>query len=92
MRRLSEAERAALDMAKRATLISHVPTKTEIDAAGGVTPGILVIRRLEREGLLFVTEEEPIDLGDGNQIEITPTIELTVEGMKIWTDTNKMHT
>lgn len=80
MLKLTEAEWSALDLAERATLISRIPDNTEVDPLGGVTPGLRVIRRLEKAGLLYVTEEDPLDLGNGTLFEFTPSVELTEEG------------
>lgn len=79
---MTEAEIAALELAERCTLASKIPDNTETDALGAVTPGWRVIRKLEKAGLLYVTEEEPLDV-DGTMFEFTPSVELTDEGRLI---------
>jgi len=62
---LTENEERALDVLIRAggsLLTTSIPDKNEPDIVfGTVTPGHHVYRRLERLGLVFYTEEAPLD-------------------------------
>jgi len=57
-------------------LVSYIPDRTGTDELGEIDPGIAVYRRLEAQGLLVLTEEEPLDDG----FLFTPTAELTEAG------------
>lgn len=83
MLKLTEAEWSALEMAERATLISRIPDRTEVDALGAVTPGMRVFRKMAKAELLVITEEDPIALDDGELLELTPSVELTAQGAAV---------
>jgi hypothetical protein len=87
----SEAEITALRLIhdKGGVLISHVSDKNEIDVFGNVIPGIRVFAKLIKKGLVFITEEEPFTLDNGEVFCFTPTYELTEVGIKAL---NTMHT
>lgn len=52
-------------------LSSRVSDKTEYDVFGFKVPGMRVFKQLEKKGLIFFTEEEPFDLGDGEMFDFT---------------------
>lgn len=82
---LSVRERAALKVlveAGGAMLCSRIPGGDGRDAFGDVIPGMTVYLRLEKMGLLFFTEEEPLDL-PGEPLDgftFTPEVYITDEG------------
>lgn len=86
---LSEAEMAALRVAARSTLISQIPDRNEKDVFGQAVAGMGVFRKLEKRGLLFITEEEPTTTDDGEMFEFTPTVELTEEGRHLFDEVNR---
>jgi hypothetical protein len=81
-RNFSESETLALHWAREGALISRLTEKVHRDVFGTIeNPGEQIIRKLEREGLLFVTEEEPIDV-HGEPFIFTPCLGLTEAGEK----------
>lgn len=85
---LSEAEIAALRWVRESpcTLVSRIPDKTSTNEFGDPVPGMAIFRRLERKGLLFQTEEEPVRFTDAEDEEpfyFTESIELTDEGREL---------
>lgn len=80
MRRLTSNEITALRTLHEAggeILESRVPDTNKVDPVFGcVTPGHVVYRKLEKLGLVFYTEEEPLDLpGDPlDGFTFTPSI------------------
>ncbi|WP_204278619.1 hypothetical protein, partial [Enterobacter kobei] len=56
---------ALLNLSKRggSMLVSYIPDKTGTDELGEIDPGMAIYRRLEAQGLLVLTEEEPLDDG-----------------------------
>ena len=75
--KLSENEEIALELLKAAggcILSSKVPDKNEPGVFGEITPGLGVYKKLEKKGLIFFTEEEPLVLEDGTCIDLTPLI------------------
>jgi hypothetical protein len=58
-----------------AVLVSEVPDKN-VRGVFGLEPGMTIFRKLEKKGLIIITEEEPIQLDDGMWFEFTPMIEL----------------
>jgi hypothetical protein len=67
-------------------LTTSVPDKNDKDPVfGTVEPGIPVYRKLERKGLVFFTEEEPIDDPDGplDGFVFTNEIYITDEGLAV---------
>jgi len=83
-RKFSEAEELALSWAHEGALISRLEERVGKDVFGGIeNPGEAVIRKLVREGLVFVTEEEPI-LIHGEPFEFTPSLVLTEEGEAVF--------
>jgi hypothetical protein len=79
---LSEAEERALALAADGVLITKVPDRTEKDVFGNPEPGLRVFAKLEKAGLLFQTEEDPIDI-DGEPFHFTPTFEITDAGRSV---------
>jgi len=80
--KLSTAEQEALELLKRhGGCISSgtVSDRTEPDVFGNIVPGIKIFKSLEKKGLIFFTEEEPIVLEDGTKIDLTPLIYLEEE-------------
>lgn len=76
--KLSENERAALEWIKNeggCILTSAIPDKTTRDVFGYI-PGTQVFKKLERAGLVFFTEEEPMDDG----FVFTNEVYITEEG------------
>lgn len=80
-RKFSEAEELALRWAHEGVLISRLEERVGKDVFGGVdNPGEAIIRKLVREGLVFVTEEDPIEI-NGEPFEFTPSLGLTEDGL-----------
>jgi hypothetical protein len=81
----SEAESQALRFARSSPLISAIPDKTGIDCFGCRIAGIRTFQKLDREGLLIITDEEP----DADGFAWTPMVFLTAAGeaMLSWIDT-----
>lgn len=76
---MTEAESNALRFLAAhggSVLISAIPDKNEKDVFGGIVPGIRVYQKLEKQGLLIITEEEPEEDG----FQWTPMVELTDSG------------
>ena len=83
----SEAEELALRWAHRGALISAMAEKQSRDCFGNIAaPSMRVVRKLEKAGLLFITEEDPIDL-DGTPFEFTPMLCLTKAGEALFKET-----
>lgn len=79
-RKFSEAEELALRWAHEGVLISRLTERVQKDVFGGIdNPGEAVIRKLVKEDLIFITEEEPI-LIHGTTFEFTPSLGLTDQG------------
>ena len=80
--KLSEAEQSALELLKNeggSMLTSKIPDKNERSIfAGtfGIEPGMAVYKKLEKKGLVFFTEEEPMEDG----FVFTNEVYLTDEG------------
>ena len=73
---LSETERDAIAYLENkggSMLVSYVPDKNERGDFGEIIPGMTVYRKLERRGLVTITEEE----GD-----YTPAIELRRDALR----------
>lgn len=80
--KLSHSQEAALKIVhkKGSILISQIPDKNEIDSVfKDIIPGMSVYKKLEKLGLLIITEEEPIEVLDG--FCFTPSVELTDAGL-----------
>lgn len=79
--KLSEAEENALELIKRdgCLLASRISDRTDLDVFGNVIPGMAVFKKLEKKGLIFFTEEEPLILDDGTEFYFTPLVYLTEE-------------
>ena len=82
---LTANERLALELLIKcggSMLESGIPDCNERDVFGDVTPGQSVYKRLEKRGLIFFTEEEPLDLpGDPlDGFTFTREIYLTDDG------------
>lgn len=80
--RFSENDLAALRIARRGALAVHeIPEKSGRDLWGDPVPGIRTYLKLERAGLLILTEEEPFILdGFDEPFTFTAYVELTPEG------------
>lgn len=84
MPRLSEAELLTLRLAAASTLISQLDDKQSKGPFNEIVqPGAAVIRRMVAQGLVYITEEDPIDLGDGEAFAFTPSLELTDDGQRL---------
>ena len=79
---LSEAERTALENAKRSILVSAIPGQNQKGVFSEIEPGLTVYKRLETRGLVYLTDEDPIELENGEIFQFTPTFEITDEGLK----------
>lgn len=80
MKKLSTAETSALRILSdhgNAMLISSVPDKNYTDEFGGVIPGVGIYKKLDRKGLVLITEEE----ADSEGFVFTPQIELLEPGI-----------
>ena len=78
MNELSEMEREALEWLKGqggSVLVSHIPEKNT-RGVFGLEPGLTIFRKLDKKGLVVITEEEPVQLEDGSWFEFTPSVEL----------------
>ena len=42
----------------------------------GMEPGLTVFKKLEKKGVVIITEEEPLLLPDGTWFQFTPSIDL----------------
>jgi hypothetical protein len=76
---MTEGEKQALTFLSThggSVLISQVPDKNEKDFWGAVVAGINVYKKLDKQGLVVITEEEPDEEG----FTWTPMIELTDAG------------
>ncbi|MCE6959628.1 hypothetical protein LAZ40_11360 [Cereibacter sphaeroides] len=76
IRKFSEAEVNAIEAAKDGLLSSAVSDTTTEDVFGNPVPGWRVFRKLEREGYLFETEEDPIEI-NGEPFTFTTVVCLT---------------
>lgn len=79
---LSDTEEAALEHLKVSggcILVSAIPDRNERGVFGDITPGMRVYKSLEKKGLIFFTEEDPLILEDGTVFEFTPMVYLTQE-------------
>lgn len=56
-------------------LVSALPEKNT-RGVFGMEPGMTVIKKLAKKGLVIITEEEPFQLDDGTWFEFTPSIDL----------------
>lgn len=75
---LSEMEREALEWLKGqggSVLVTAVPEKNT-RGVFGIEPGMTIFRKLEKKGLVIITDEEPIQLDDGSWFEFTPSVDL----------------
>lgn len=83
-RKFSEAEELALRWAHEGVLISRLTERVQKDVFGGIdNPGEQIIRKLVKEDLIFVTEEDPI-LVHGEPFEFTPSLGLTDKGEAVF--------
>lgn len=84
---MTEAELNALKFLTErggSVLVTEIPDRNEKGLWGETIPGIRVYRKLEKQGLIILTEEEPIDI-DGEPFEFTPMVEITDAGKRIRT-------
>lgn len=82
---LKPSECNALDWLFRqggTVLISAIPDKNENDGLGEVTPGIRVFKKLEKAGLVIITEEDEFTFSDGDTFTFTPMVELSDDGKR----------
>jgi len=83
--KLSESEQVALEFLKfnNGITINHIPEKNERGIHGEIIPGLNVYRKLEKKGLVIITQEETLDgLSEDDplfEFEFTPSIELNEE-------------
>jgi len=82
---LSTSEQAALTTlvdAGGSILETQIPDRNDRSVFGDVIPGMAVYRKLDKKGLVFFTEEEPLDLpGDPlDGFTFTPEVHITEEG------------
>lgn len=61
--------------------INRIGNTNSIDIFGNVIPGMNVFKKLEKKGLIFFTEEEPIPDLEG--FMFTEDVYITDEGIKI---------
>ena len=76
---ITESELSALKFLSEnggCVLITAIPDKNEKGLFGDIEPGISVYLKLEKRGLLYVTEEEP----DENGFTFTEMVYLTEAG------------
>ena len=81
---LSESEIIALQTIQEhdgSLLVFYIPDNNEKDLWGVVIPGMRVYQKLEKKGLVFITEEEPVVFEDGEEFEFTPSVEFTELGL-----------
>ena len=57
-------------------LVTKIPDRNEKDVFGRIEPGMAVFKKLERKGLVFFTEEEPIELEPDFWFTFTPEVYL----------------
>lgn len=80
---LSEMEIAALGFLVNrggSVLVTAIPDKTEPGLFGEKMPGMPVFKKLDKRGLVVLTEEEPMEDG----FQFTPMAELTDTGKAAW--------
>ena len=56
-------------------LVSAIPEKN-MRGVFGLEPGMTIFKKLEKKGLVIITEEEPVQLEDGSWFEFTPSVDL----------------
>lgn len=76
----SEAESIALRLANDGVLINSIPDKTIMFDGFVETPGAGVFKKLIKKGLVFITEEDEIELPDGTMFDFTPSYCLSEAG------------
>lgn len=75
---LSEMEQEALEWLRGqggSVLITSIPAKNT-RGVFGLEPGLTIFKKLDKKGLVVITEEEPIRLNDGTEFTFTPSVEL----------------
>lgn len=82
MRALSATEIDAMEWLQRneGALVSRIPDKTETDELGFKVPGRTIFRRLEKLGLCYESEEDPMFEDEPDGPTWTPGLYLTEEG------------
>ncbi len=78
--KLSSPEKAAMEQLKRhggCVSTCLIDDCSVTDILGEIIPGIKTFKKLEKKGLVFFTEEEPLDLDDGEMFELQSLIYLT---------------
>lgn len=79
--KLSKTEIIALDILKRnggcIPSFGLSDTNEKGVVFSDITPGLSVFKKLEKKGLVFFTEEDPIELDDGDVVDLHPLIYLT---------------
>lgn len=85
MEKLSEMEHTALGILIHhggSLLVSSIPDKNE-NTALGMEPGIRVYQKLDKRGLVVLTEEDPIEI-NGEEFTFTSSAEITDEGREAY--------
>jgi hypothetical protein len=80
LRKFSDAEWDALEQTHKGILISQIEAKRATDIFGNKTAGMPVYKKLIKEGLIFITEEED---------DWTPMLCFSEEGAKIFNQGRK---
>ncbi len=81
--KLSEAERNALEFLCQqggGVLTSAIPDKTVTDWSGSKIAGMAIYEKLDKRGLVVITEEDPMLLDDGEEFTFTNEIYITDKG------------
>lgn len=84
--KLTAIEKAALENLRKAgggVLTTRIPETTERDVVfGTIEPGMAIYQKLEKKGLVFFTEEDPVDDPDSklHGFQFTNEIYLTEDG------------
>lgn len=68
-----ELEALAWISANEGCFVYQIPNKNDRDFLGELTPGLALVKKLDKKGLVIITEEETMDDG----FQFTPTIEMT---------------
>jgi hypothetical protein len=74
---LSESEQNALDWLRQEggeMLTSKIEEKNYRDVFGCTVPGMGVFKKLEKKGLVYFTEEDPIIGEDGSEFTFTNSV------------------
>ena len=80
----SEAEVTAIELAFGVLLVSAIDEKASVDVFGCPVPGMRTFLKLQREGLLIITDEDPVYI-DSVEFTFTPSVELSDLGRAVRT-------